>query len=57
VRTLKMIIVAVVRVVCWREGETAVEVSSGEVVREAKPCDDKWERIFWWGRKSKSERD
>jgi hypothetical protein len=52
-----MIIVAVVRVMCLREGVKAVEETSGEVVREAKPYDDKWERIFWWGRKSKSERD
>jgi hypothetical protein len=36
-RTLKMIIVAVVRVVCLREGVKAVEGTSGEVVREAKP--------------------
>jgi hypothetical protein len=32
-----MIIVAVVRVVCLREGVKAVEETSGEVVREAKP--------------------
>jgi hypothetical protein len=32
-----MIIVAVVRVVCLREGVKAVEGTSGEVVREAKP--------------------
>jgi hypothetical protein len=35
-----------------------VEVSSGEVVRWRKRsagC-DKWEEIFWWGRKSKVKR-